>query len=46
MNPEGVSEAVLKSATDLHLIGKSFSWGQGQVFRECPTHENLLELVT
>lgn len=54
MNHEGVGEAVvLKSATDLHLIGETFSWGQGQVFRECPTQcysenglENSLELVT
>ncbi len=54
MNHEGVGEVVvLKSATDLHLIGETFSWGQGQVFRECPTQcysenglENSLELVT
>lgn len=38
MNPEGVGEAVdLKSATDLHLIGETFSWGQGQIFRQCLT---------
>jgi len=47
MNPERVSEAVvLKSATDLHSIGETFSWGQGQIFRECPTQlysENSLE---